>query len=446
MEHPDCLDNPCERLIVIRRGAALKSAQPYARPEKVLDVLRGSYRTVFLRAARPYLALSAVWILGSDWLIGISGLSPEGRLAAQSSKGLAFVIISALYMTAVAGRLLERANRSEILSASQLTNRAALFESLPGPLFVLDARGKVTFWNRRFHAMMGLSPEEIQGQPAEFVLAEADHARVRAALETCLATGTPQTVEARLVMPDGATVSYLWSGAPVFDGNGGISGIVGFGLDHSQEERARELLRGHLRKIESVLTQTVLAIGIAMEARDAYTAGHQQKVSQLAVAVALRLGIDGERLKGLALAAQVHDIGKLGVPGDLLTMPRRLTEPEMAVVREHVEWGYRILRDIEFPWPVATMVRQHHERLDGSGYPLGLKGDAILLESRVLAVADVVEAITSHRPYRAALGLDVAIEELEQGLGTIYDREVVAACREVIDGGFAFETPKSLAR
>ena len=139
---------------------------------------------------------------------------------------------------------------------------------------MLDAQGKVTFWNRRFHAMMGLSPEEIQGQPAEFVLAEADHARVRAALETCLATGTPQTVEARLVMPDGAAVSYLWSGAPVFDGNGGISGIVGFGLDHSQEERARELLRGHLRKIESVLTQTVLAIGIAMEARDAYTAGH----------------------------------------------------------------------------------------------------------------------------------------------------------------------------
>lgn len=406
----------------------------------------GSYRTVFFRAVLPYLALSAVWILVSDWAISVSGLSSVGQRTAQNSKGLAFVAVSAVFMTAVAGRLLERANRSEILSASQLTSREVLFEALPGPLFLLDAQGKVTFWNRRFHALMGLSPEEIRGQPAEFVLAEADHAKVRETIARGLATGTPQSVEARLVMPDGTAVSYLWSGAPIFDSNGGISGIVGFGLDHTQEERARELLRGHLRKIESVLNQTVLSIGIAMEARDAYTAGHQQKVTQLADAIAVRLGIHGERLKGLKLAAQVHDIGKLGVPGDLLTMPRSLSEPEMAVVRGHVEWGYRILRDIDFPWPVATIVRQHHERLDGSGYPLGIRGDEILLESRVIAVADVVEAITSHRPYRPALALDVAVEELERGAGTIYDASVVAACRDVIDGGFVFDTPKSLMR
>lgn len=142
----------------------------------------------------------------------------------------------------------------------------------------------------------------------------------------------------------------------------------------------------------------------------------------------------------------MHDIGKLGVPADLLTMPRRLSDAEMALVRGHVEWGYRILRDIDFPWPVATVVRQHHERLDGSGYPLGIKGDAILLESRVIAVADVVEAITSHRPYRPALGIDVAMEELDLGIGTLYDGAVVAACRQVFEDGFVFDTPKSLMR
>lgn len=291
--------------------------------------------------------------------------------------------------------------------------------------------------------MMGLGPEEVAGQPGEFVIAPEDKEAARKAIARVIATGQPEIVEARLVMPGGRAVPYLWNGAPLVDAQGRSAGVVGFGVDHSRERERRETLRDHIEEIEAVLGQTVEAISLAMEVRDPYTSGHQHKVAQLASAIGRDMGLDAERLKGLELAAEVHDIGKLGVPADLLTLPRRLNETEMALVRGHVDWGCRILQGVDFPWPVAAIVRQHHERLDGSGYPLGLKEDTILLEARIVAVADVLESMTAHRPYREALGLDRALEELDRGSGTAYDAAVVAACRRVIDGGFVFVAPAS---
>ena len=147
---------------------------------------------------------------------------------------------------------------------------------------------------------------------------------------------------------------------------------------------------------------------------------------------------------GLELAAQVHDIGKLTVPADLLTVPRKLTVPERNIVESQVLWGERILKDTAVPWPVAAIVEQHHERFDGSGYPHGLKAEDILLEARIVGVADAVEAMTSHRPYRAALGIDQALDEIARGVGTLYDPDVVAACRAAFEAGFVFIAPKPL--
>jgi HD-GYP domain-containing protein (c-di-GMP phosphodiesterase class II) len=166
----------------------------------------------------------------------------------------------------------------------------------------------------------------------------------------------------------------------------------------------------------------------AMEMRDPYTAGHESRVADIAVAMGKELGWPEERLHGLYVAAQVHDIGKISIPAEILTKPTTLTAGELGLIHEHPETGYIILKDIPFSWPIAEIVRQHHERLDGSGYPLGLKEDAILSEAKVLAVADYVEAMGSHRPYRPAVKLAIILKQIEKEAGIKLDAEAVRVC------------------
>lgn len=189
------------------------------------------------------------------------------------------------------------------------------------------------------------------------------------------------------------------------------------------------------RHATEALEQAVAAIAATIEIRDPYTAGHEQRVGSLCMAIAERLKMSRYRQDGLRLAAVLHDIGKIKVPIEILTTPRPLTGPELGLIRLHPDVGYEIIRHIDFPWPVADIVRQHHERLDGSGYPQGLKGNDILLEARILAVADVVDAIASERPYRPARGVDAARAELSEQSGVLYDTEVVNACLEVLETG-----------
>ncbi len=181
-------------------------------------------------------------------------------------------------------------------------------------------------------------------------------------------------------------------------------------------------------RLPDALEKTIEAVAATVESRDPYTAGHQHRVAALAVAIATEMGLDAESIKGIRLAGMVHDLSKIHVPLDFLTTPVRLTPAEMAVIRAHPDTGYDILKGIPFPWPVAEMVRQHHERIDGSGYPRGLKGDEILTGAKILAVADVVEAISSDRPYRAARGIDEALKEIETQRGTLLDPAVVDGC------------------
>jgi putative nucleotidyltransferase with HDIG domain len=162
--------------------------------------------------------------------------------------------------------------------------------------------------------------------------------------------------------------------------------------------------------------------------RDPYTAGHQHRVAELACAIAKEMGWAENRSLALRVAAQVHDIGKIAIPAEILTKTTQLTKAEWALIREHPETGYLIMKDVPFHWPIAETVRQHHERMDGSGYPRGLKGNAILLGARILAVADIVESMASARPYRAARGMDVALKEIESQAGTLLDAEVVRIC------------------
>lgn len=208
----------------------------------------------------------------------------------------------------------------------------------------------------------------------------------------------------------------------------------------TREERDRiaDAHEHHAAILRKSLEDSIQAIASTVEMRDPYTSGHQKRVAELAVALATEMGLPDEQIRGLHLAGVVHDLGKISVPAEILSKPGKLTTIEFMLIKGHAQAGYEILKDIDFPWPIATIVWQHHERLDGSGYPQGLKGEDILLESRIMAVADVVEAIASHRPYRPTLGIDAALKEIERGRGTVYDPAVADACVKLFrEGGFA---------
>ncbi len=180
-------------------------------------------------------------------------------------------------------------------------------------------------------------------------------------------------------------------------------------------------------RLQKNLLETVSAVAAMVELRDPYTAGHQKRVEHIADAIAHELNLPQQQIEGINLAAVVHDVGKIHIPSEILSRPGRLSDVEFSLIKQHPETGYDILKTIDFPWPIAEMVRQHHERMNGSGYPQGLHGDEILLEARILAVADVIEAMASHRPYRPGLGLEAALKEIQDNRGVLYDPTVTDA-------------------
>jgi putative nucleotidyltransferase with HDIG domain len=214
---------------------------------------------------------------------------------------------------------------------------------------------------------------------------------------------------------------------------------IGYGIGALEEraslEKEKKLRELTQKKLMESLELTITAMSSTMEMRDPYTSGHQKKVAQISEAIAKELGWSEDKIHGLRMAALVHDIGKISIPAELLVKPSKLTQIEYALMKEHVNNGYSILKEIPFLWPIADMVRQHHERIDGSGYPLGLKGDQILSEARVLGVADIIDSMSSHRPYRPALGIEKAISEIDSRAGKDLDIEIVEVVKKLFQEG-----------
>lgn len=192
--------------------------------------------------------------------------------------------------------------------------------------------------------------------------------------------------------------------------------------------------------LQKATEDIIQAISFTSEVRDPYTAGHQKKVCELAVAISEEMNITEKQLQGVKYAAMIHDIGKISVPSDILSKPGKIGVSEFEVIKGHSQTGYELLNKIDFPWPISDIVHQHHERIDGSGYPNGLTKDEILLEAKIISVADTVEAMTSHRPYRPALGIDEALDEITTNRGKYYDAEVVDACVNIFSNGFHFSS------
>ncbi len=195
----------------------------------------------------------------------------------------------------------------------------------------------------------------------------------------------------------------------------------------------RDLMNHYYENIERLLEDTVVALSSAVEKRDPYTSGHQKRVMQLSCAIAKELNLPDKQISGIRMAAVIHDIGKLNIPIDYLTKPTKLSAAEMDVIKAHPKEGYEILQGIQFPWPIADIVLQHHERIDGSGYPNRLSGDKILFEAKIIAVADVIEAMATNRPYRPMLGMDKALHEIQSKRGVFFDPTVVDACVTILN-------------
>lgn len=287
---------------------------------------------------------------------------------------------------------------------------------------------KFIYVNPAFCKIFGYEEKEIIGkmEPRDLTY-EEDLSSIHINLEQRLKEKNPEKIEFfRGKRKDGSIV-HLECYSTLIDllDKKAVLGVV---LDITEKKKAEEHQREYLNKLRGLLDGIILSISKIVEIKDPYTAGHQQRVSELAVKIGEELGLDKEKLEAIKLAAMIHDIGKIHIPAEILTKPGELSPLEREMIQNHPTFGYEILKNIEFPWPIAQIVLQHHEKMDGSGYPLHLRGDQIMLEAKIISVADVVEAMSTHRPYRAGYGLARALDEIISHCGTWYDEKIVHIC------------------
>ncbi len=304
--------------------------------------------------------------------------------------------------------------------------QALVDQSIAGVYIVQD--GRFVFVNRFGATVLGeASADTVIGtNPLDWV-AEADREMVAEQMRR-LHAGEASRLEFEFdaLRRNGTAIEVLVHAAvATHEGRRALMGLL---QDNSGRRQAERQLQKFVEGLESAILGTVEMASILGEMRDPFTASHERRVADLAAAIGAEVGLDPQRLKGLRVAGGLHDIGKFTIPTEILTRPRKLTAIEYQIVQGHVQAGFNVLKNVAFPWPVALIALQHHERMDGSGYPQGLRGEAILLEARILAVADVVEAMSSHRPYRAGLGIETALAEIERGRATAYDADVADAC------------------
>jgi PAS domain S-box-containing protein len=296
------------------------------------------------------------------------------------------------------------------------------------PVFYKDSEGRYLGCNSYFETFFGKKKEQVTGQsvydlfPKEF--ADIYHEKDLALLHH---PGI-QIYESTVKDTGGVVHNVIFHKATFPNVDGSIGGLIGAILDITERKRAEEEFQRILESLRKAFGAIIQVMVSAVEIRDPYTSGHQIRSANLARCIATEMGLSEDKIDGIRMAGSIHDIGKLSIPAEILSKPTRLTELEFSLIKEHSLKGYEMLKDVESPWPLAQIVYQHHERMDGSGYPRNLKGDDILMEARIMAVADVVESMASHRPYRPALGIEAALDEIAKNKGILYDDTVADAC------------------
>lgn len=316
-----------------------------------------------------------------------------------------------------------------------------LASSSPVGIYIVQD-GRFRFVNPQFQKYTGYTEAELLGMQSLQFATPDDRARVRDSAVKMLKGERTLPYEYRIINKYGEARWVLETVVPItYEGR---PATLGNYMDITDRKKAEQELEKSFLKLQNILDETVEVLASVAEKRDPYTAGHQRRVAELASAIARRMGLSLEQVECTRVAGLLHDIGKIYVPAEILSKPGKISDYEYSIIKTHPQVGYDIVKKIEFPWPVAEVILQHHERLGGSGYPSGLCGSQIIQEARILGVADVVEAMSSHRPYRSALGIDVALEEVSRNQGTLYDVDVVAACLSLFrEGSFSFTAPVS---
>ena len=304
--------------------------------------------------------------------------------------------------------------------------RGLIEQSLTGVYLVLAESGVFQYANPRLEQILGYGPGELVGIRTDDIIVAEDFPILVAERDKLRAGAPSSGYEARARRKDGMVIELGVTGS-LYDLEG-QQATVGMAQDITEKKRAEEQIKEYVAQLETAFMSTVSVATTLGEMRDPYTAGHQRRVAEIAVAIGAELGFDAHRQEGLRVAGYLHDIGKITIPAEILSKPGKLSALEYTLIQGHAQASYDVLKDMRLPWSVAEVALQHHERIDGSGYPQGLKGEAILLEARIIGVADVIEAMSSHRPYRPGLGMDSALAEIERGRGSVYDATVIDAC------------------
>ncbi|PKN68466.1 MAG: hypothetical protein CVU54_14860 [Deltaproteobacteria bacterium HGW-Deltaproteobacteria-12] len=318
----------------------------------------------------------------------------------------------------------QRQSENELRQAEE--RYRSIFENAQEGIYRVAPEGRIIMANQAMARMLGYdSPEELIANVTDITdvhnpihLNPDDRSKIMGMIEK---QGSVKNYDVPLCRKDGRIISVSATIQAVRDEKGQIIYYEGIGEDITDRKESIERMR-------KSLGATVQAMAVTVETRDPYTAGHQRRVADLARAIATEMGLSKDQIDGIRMAGIIHDLGKISVPAEILSKPSKLTDIEFELIKTHVQCGYDILKDIDFPWSIARMVLEHHERMDGSGYPQGLTGDKLLLESRILSVADVVESMASHRPYRPARGIIAALAEINMNKGLLYDQEAVDAC------------------
>lgn len=317
----------------------------------------------------------------------------------------------------------------------------ALVETSSDIIWEFNSKAVYTYISPQVFDALGYNPDEVLGKtPFDFVPLQEARRLTRTIMNAISSLHPLADVEVPHLHKSGRTVFLETSGIPFRDAGGALGGYRGVHRDVTRRRAADQQVHETIKKLESTVESVIEAISLTVEMRDHYTAGHQKRVNQLACAIAREMHLPIERVQTIRVAGLLHDFGKIFVPTEILIKPGKLNDLEFSLIRSHPQSGYNVLRSIQFPWPIADIIVQHHERMDGSGYPSHLRGEEIGTEARILAVADVVEAMTFHRSYRPALGLDTALTEISKNKSTLYDPMVVEACLDTfLDHSFKWE-------
>ena len=404
-----------------------------------IDIVRNAFSNIYI-TDKPQRGISykAKRKDGTTGFAEISGFpmkNEKGEII--GFRGMAFDITERKQAESQREAMLEKLRESE-------GRLRGITRNLPGiviyQFYATDSgEYEINYVSERMHDFFGLETDRKEDMFRVLLsrIHEKDREEFLASIEKAVRTGTIWNFEGRITIISGEMIWFHGLATPtrqkdrlVFDG------IL---MDITERKHAEEKLQQTLDSLKKAVGTTIQVLVSALESRDPYTAGHQARSAHLACAIATEMGLPSDKIDGLRMAGSIHDIGKLSIAAEILSKPTKLTNLEFSLIKEHSQSGYEMLKDVESPWPLAEIVYQHHERINGTGYPRNLKGEEIIMEARIMGVADVVEAMASHRPYRPGLGIEVALEEIKKNKGILYDEAVADVCLKLfLEKGYKF--------